>query len=387
MTKYTTKIIGLAIVIQTALMIAAPQASLAQENLQIFGSEPSGHEQSEGRDLTACLQGWRQFIAAGIGYEDFSDYWRDFFLWPSHYADVAAVQDQLNKARYALMAAFLRCDLNRLKSVTDAYYRLEAELYFVRHYVDTDGGFLSVLTETPGKRKKFADEMLAYMILAKPAASQEETRTLYGNYFDLFEAKYKERAKQYASFGDDPVYQQLGAKFDEFLATIRSFEKMGDEIVALTNEAIIEPAQAVGKAVVNAYNHPLKSLGEAASAVAKRFDACAQTPDNRYCVTGESRTGSDYDDIFGGPFGTSGKITYDEARKAKSKRDAQLSEDLDRADMAARYELLYGQINGDGVHSIIEKMDSLLFTLEQGSLPKLDRIEQCASTVQGNVCK
>lgn len=374
------------------------------ENPQIFGSEPAAHETSEGRNIASCLKGWRQFVAAGVGFQDFSDYWRDFFLWPSHYADVANVQNQLNRARYAVMAAFLRCDLPRLTSVTEAYYRLEAELYFVRHFVDTDGGYLKVLTESPGSRDKFADEMVDYMILLKPAEDEARERAIYSGYFDLFSARYASRARTYASFGEDPVFEELGAKFDELIEAFKSFKDLGSEMKQLGNEAIVEPATAVGKATAAFFKAPAKSIVAATQAIAKRFDACASTPDNRYCLQGESRTESNFSDPFDTKGGTKPK-TFDEVMFAVRQGEVQKTEDTDKAEMRARYEMLYGQVTGGGMKELISGMDDLLAVLGEGreavpprggtggiegisgSLEPLAKIQECVQSVKNNVCR
>ncbi|MBI4994295.1 hypothetical protein HZC21_01465 [Candidatus Peregrinibacteria bacterium] len=368
--------------------IAYAQEGYKKENVKVFGSEPMAGETDEGRNLLTCFEHWRDFLAAGIGFEDFSDYWRDFFLWPSHFADVMNVQNQLNKARYSVMAAFLRCDLDKLKSVTEAYYRLEAELYFVRHFVDTSGGFLRVLTESEGQRDRFAEEMLDYMILLKPAENKDKERALYKGYFDLFAAKYAGRAKQYKSFEDDEIYAELYAKFLEFQSAINDFEKLGSEMEELGKEAIIEPAKAIGKAATAFYNNPLKALKEAGKSILNRFDACVATKDNRRCATGKSRVGAP-ENVFGDTPGftkTSEKKTFDQVMSGIKQQEQKKTEDIDEAQMLARYEMLYGQASGDGMKALADKMQEMIDILGKSSSP-LNELENCADHVSGEVCR
>lgn len=381
--------------------VSAPPRARAQENVQIFGpSEPLSQETDKGRNPASCLAGLRQFFQAGIGFEDLTDYVRDFFLWPSHYADVANVQDQLNRTRYQVVSAFMRCDIQRLPTITESYYRLEAELYFLRHFVDTGSGFAKILTESPGAKKKFEDEMVDYMILTKITSENEDLdRARYRGYFDLFTARYAERAKTYASFGNDPVFEELSAKVDELVDTFKSFSKLGSEIHDLTNEAIIEPATAIKNAAVAVWKEPGKSLKAGVLGIIKKFDACAETPDNRYCLTGEDNTGSSYGlNIFGND-DPSNRKTFEDVSIAIEKQAVKKTEDKDQAEVLAKYELLYGQVNGEGITAIIENMDKLLALLREGrpadqnndqvfgSLSPLQRVAQCAEQVKGNVCK
>lgn len=390
--KFKTSKAIVKIIVLIAMLIvpifAYAQEGYKKENVKVFGSEPMASETDKGRNLLTCFERWRDFLAAGIGFQDFSDYWRDFFLWPSHFADVMNIQDQLNRTRYSVMSAFLRCDTDNLKNITEAYYRLEAELYFVRHFVDMDGGFLSVLTETEGGRDRFAEEMIDYMILIKPAENKDKERALYKGYFDLFAARYAGRAQQYKNFKDDALYAELYAKFLEFQSVINDFKKLGSEMEKLGDEAIVQPAKAIGAAATAFYNNPGKALKEAGSAILKRFDACAETKDNRYCATGESRIGAP-ENFFGDTPGftkSSDKRTFNEAMSAIEQADQIKTEDVDEAQMLSRYEMLYGQASGDGMRALADKMQEMIDTLKSSSSP-LNELENCSANVSGEVCR
>lgn len=380
-------------IIVTIMILLVPifvyaQEGYKKENIKVFGSEPAASETDKGRNLLTCFEHWRDFLAAGIGFQDFSDYWRDFFLWPSHFADVMNVQNQLNKARYSTMAAFLRCDLDKLKSVTEAYYRLEAELYFVRHFVDTEGGYLYVLTEEEGQRDKFAEEMLDYMILLKPAENKDKERALYKGYFDLFAAKYAGRAKQYKSFEDDELFSEFIAKLKEFQNVAKDFEKLGTEMAELGDEAIVKPAQSIKDGAVAFYNNPLKALKAAGDAILEKIDACIETEDNRYCATGEDRIGAP-ENVFGDtPWftKTSEPKTFDQVMLGIRQQEQKKTEDIDQAQMLARYEMLYGQAAGDGMKALADKMNEWVSILGSSSAP-LVQLENCAAHVSGEVCR
>lgn len=364
------------IIIGILVLLLIPYAyALREENVQIFGAEPMATETDKGRSLLKCLAGYRQFVSAGIGYSDFTDYWRDFVIavWsPMQFADIMNVQEQLNKSRYAVMAAFMRCDLDRLKSVTESYYRLDAELYFVRHFVDLSGGVIRVK-----EREEFVNDLLKYMWIMKPAENKEEEELKYEGYFDLFAAKYAGRAKQYRSFAEDPVYQELVAKLEEFQNVAKDFKKMGSEMGGLVNEAIVEPVGNIIKA-------PADALWKL---IAGKFDACVETKDNRYCALGESHTGAP-EKIFGDtPIkNRSDRRTYDEVITAIQRQDEQKTEDIDEAHMLARYEMLYGQVGGEGIKEVTKKMDDLINEILEASPTLLNRIEECAAHVNGEVC-
>lgn len=378
------------------------------DNIQTFGTNP-GLDQSKGRSLAACLAGWRQFLSALVGYEDFTDYWRDFFLWPLHFSDVMNVTMQLNKARYKVMSTFLRCDIDNLKSATNSYYRLEAELYYVRHYVDTDGGYLNILTDSPGSRQQFLNDMLDSLILRKNSDNPEADRQLFNGFFNIFVVRYKDRAKKYASFSNDPAYEELFEKWKELKKTFSSFDELGGELQALGNEAVVEPLTAVADFAVSAVNDPVAALKSTGAAIANRFQACVEAEDDRYC-NGEIGDMS-VDKLFGDVGKDAGdflnrmrtKKTFEQVNVQINTQQAAKSADLDKAAMITRYEILYGQVGGDGVRDVVTRMDTLLEILGAqqkkpvagaapakpiaNSLDALETVIKCAKTIDERECK
>lgn len=351
------------------------------ENFKVYGVEPMTGQPSTGKTLLDCFSKWRDFLSALIGYESFTDYWRDFFLWPSHFADVMNVQMQLNKSRYAVMAAFMRCDLNNLKAVTNSYYRLEAELYYVRHVVDSESGF---------PRENFASEMIDYLMLLKPRGDELQERALYEGYFDLFESKYRERVKTYSSFDEDPLFQQLGKKWDDFMNIGKDFKNLGAEMKHLGEEIIGSDEKHGGKKppAGNSQESPTGVFGKIIKAVGSKFDACVTTKDNRYCAFGESRVDAP-ENKFGdtpGVTNSSRGQTFGEAMVGLEKQEQKKTEDVDEAQMRSRYEVLYGQVNGDGVKALMGKIDELISILGQESSEPLNMLKECANEVTDRTC-
>lgn len=417
-----TKKILCAFILICLLSPLAATPARAQENIQFFGSEPLASEQDKGRNLLECLKGWRQFLSAFIGYEGFLDYWRDIFIlswkWPMYFADINNVELQLNKSRYAVMSAFLRCDTNRLKSVTQAYYKLEAELYFLRHFVDVSGGFLNFKTESRGNRNQFRDEMLDYFTLRKASENPDQDKALFIGYFNEFEGKYRERANQYSSYGDDPIYSDISSKFDDLIKTFKDFGKESAALAGDINAARKE-AQEAGKRGLNALAHPINTLGALAEEAYKRFQICPAT-DLGECKTIDEvlkkglEEGIEGAKLFGklsltlvggiltAPVtittitvekvvdalsGSGIKATPDEVQQILSEVNEVSEAQAEQADMMARYELLYGQVAGDGVIELTNRMDILLEILgPEGSQLPLEKIAKCADYVQNAVC-
>lgn len=389
-----------AIFISIAFAAAAPAHAQGIENLYFFGSEPAAGETDKGRSLASCLDGLNQFLSAMIGYEDFLDYWADFYIgfrWPMYYADIASVESQVNKARYGVVAAFLRCDLNRLKSVTNAYYRLEAELYFVRHFIDAKGGSIRNRADAINDKKNFMNEMMDYFTLRAPSSNPDQDRALFSGYFDMFAAKYRARAGQYASYGDDPIWSELSAKFEQLADTFKNLGKLGSELGQLGKEVgqlPVDIGSSIKKAAVDFYNNPDKSVREALLNVTNRFKICPSPGSPDDCRT----LGNGVFGIFELEPGE--KKTFEQVQTAYDARRVTLAERDDKAEMLQKYEVLYGQVSGSGSEALMSKMDKLLAILGAGkptnaasgekavpgSLQPLELLGNCAYHVQNNVC-
>ncbi len=392
-----------------------------------FAADPqdSANTEDEVKDkIMDCAAGWRQFVAAGIGYEDFTDYWRDLYIgliWPVYFSDISNVENQLNKARYSVMATFLRCDTDKLKFYTQAYYRLEAELYFVRHYVDIKSGTIRPRAYADeGEKNDFTKEMMEYFVIRKKSDDPEKDKALFSGYFDLFAGKYRERVKMYTDEDEDMGIKQLKDRFEQMLQTFKDFGKESAALGSDVGEAggdIWGELVAVKQAAVSAYQNPTNAIKEAASAISGRFKVCPATGHPDECKTiaetiaqgasagyefGKGFIKNAYEvgkDIGSGVAGlgsaagskviemlSSGQTEFGKMDEKASEIKEMASASAARADMLSRYELLYGQVGGAGVSELVGKMDELIATLGNASLEPLGQLEECADEVQGNVC-
>lgn len=409
-------VIGLSLINAFAMRITAHAQTV--ENFQTFGSEPNAAEKSKGKNLLGCLAGYSQFISATIGYEGFTDYWLDIWKgirWPMYYSDIANVEQQMNKSRYEVMAAFMNCDVKRLKTVTDAYYRLEAELYFVRNFIDISAGTIRSRIDS-GESTSFAKKMVDYF--------PNQDMALFNGYFDLFSSKYADRAAKYRSYSEDPIFGSIIDKIGELVDAFKSFGKLGDEFGGLasdTGKALAEAGSSTGAA----YNN--LSFGNVVNSVSNVFQICPDATNPTWgCMSfadaiarGAAKTWSTTKEV-GSAVGSAAvgalkatgrtiggliegaknlpdtiveavtssgeKKTYEDIEKAIEKTGVMSAENAQKADMLTRYEVLYGQVSGEGVRDLTARIDKLYETIEKGSLPALNTFGQCVAKVQGNEC-
>lgn len=390
--------------------VVTSMTASAQGTSELFAPAPSIGVLDKGNNAVECAKGVLRFIASPKSnlmsfWEDFKDYWRDFLLWPSHYADVAIIEDQWHTATRELFAAFVRCDANRIKSLENTYWRLYAELFFVRHFVETEGGYLHVLTEKPEDRESFKRRMLMSFV-GRGDISEDSQSILFSGYFDLFEAKYKDRAKTYASFGNDPAFTQLKDKVMGLFETVKSLQDLATEEYWQVEEETQGARDTAGNlkdedlvkvpanAIVEGWENKGTILKEAGSKVLNTFKVCPEgDPDS--CKGALDGSMSIAEAVLGAGTSTWNKMndrkTFEQVQIAISQEQIKRTEDKTRGEMFARYELLYGRISGDGVAAINAKMDKLIETVgpkeDKGSLPALKKVGECAKEVQEKVCK
>ena len=379
------------------LLPALPIANAQDQQTQLyFGSEPLANEQTKGRNFAACSAGWYNFLTAATGYQSATDYWRDFTLLSSHYADVANVENQLNKARYAVMARFMKCDLKELDAATTAYYKLEAELYFVRHYVTTEFGLAHVRILDSDERTIFQNEYMQYVKSIKDSGDPVQDELLFSAYFDQFIGKYEKRGKGYRSFSADDVYKQLGDKVDELIEGFKSFGKLGSELKELGSDVAADVKEAAvaakeaAKATVDAakmvWNSPGAALSAAARSVANRFQICPESAsDPANCQGLGDIIADDPDQILKRLSLSPEKKTFSEVMVTITQQQRKRAQYLSQGELYARYELLYGQVSGEGNAKLLERLTTLNDMVKDTK--PLKKVETCARTVEERECK
>lgn len=139
-------------------------------------------------------------------------------------SDISGLIKQQDKMRKAIRDAFMTCNTQQLPKLKNAYHRTTAEIYYVRHIVDS--GIVAALPFDIINTQEFSDT-------ATKDVSAKGRSELYSameqNYvksgmieqgeFDLlfakFESKYKDRKKTYLNC-EKGSWQAVGDKWEEF---------------------------------------------------------------------------------------------------------------------------------------------------------------------------
>lgn len=218
---------------------ANPPGSVPQDPNGTGGYSPSG----TGTEL-ACRgdRDWSTFISSVLSYDGFKEYWKDIFVRYNtnicQYQDIDSLLNRIDKVREQIRKAFYTCADTRL--LKDTYYKLQAELFFLRKYIKTD---YSNFVETNPEWVR--NDLRRYFVINKSYFSDDQIDILY----QQFQEKYKGKLETYKNC-KDPGWQDLVNKWNEF-----------KDSVAGMGPSIKEAGSSISKKWDNMANTPMKGSG------------------------------------------------------------------------------------------------------------------------------
>lgn len=402
-----------------AIVLDAGTAN-AQLGERVMGVDPQVQLKRAEQALIKCAKGFASFLYIGTRVSDipapkhirlrWPPYFRDLLLMPAHFADVLNIEQQLNRARNAVMSAAFRCDTNAQTAAERSYFKLEAELYFVRYFVKPLAswrGWIKVqrqarvpsVLDNPQERTQFLNTLIKDFSAVIPGANEEQKKVLLTAYFEEFEARYGERPNAYG--GADDVWGELANKLDQFIDTLKSLKNLGSELKGLakdTGEAVAEGARAVGdagKKMQSLAKSPKSIISAAGGVINSVFQVCPRrvAKDCKGIIDTAKDVVEEVMGVISSVKKFSEKKTFDDIKVAIEMNEVQKSEDITKGEMLARYEMLYGQASGGGLVEIMEKMDELLMIVQngrgtqiQGSTRALVDTQKCVKMVRTREC-
>jgi hypothetical protein len=197
--KQILKKFGLSVIIALQLLAITPLA-----HAQLFNT-------TAGTTINPmrCARDYITFLSSVIGYDDFIEYWKDILVRYSsnicQYQDIETLRLRIVKIREQIRKAFYVCaDTSKMK---DSYYRLEAELSYVRKFINVNNGSFYSTPEADVLK-----DLKSYL-----GDKYSEDQVL--EFFNGFKAKYEPKLDGYKNCVD-PGWSALTAKWKEFTETM-----------------------------------------------------------------------------------------------------------------------------------------------------------------------
>jgi len=207
----------------------------------LFGQLSAQAQVKSGKEAL-CERDWSTFISATISYNGFVEYWKDIFYRYNknicYYMDIDNVLQKLEKSREQLRNAFLTCASDRTLSLTKTYYKLEAELYFLRNFVDLGNN----------KLIKVADEKVYQgfkneFYLNQSYFTDKEVLDL----FKQFKAKYGDRITKTYAQCQDPGIKMIKDKWNSLVTNFKNMGGSGKAIKDHWDKSLNTPVNRTGQ--------------------------------------------------------------------------------------------------------------------------------------------
>lgn len=182
----------------------------------ILGSQPALSQSADTFD-ESCFNDWQTFISSVISYNDFAEYWKDIFVRYNknvcHYADIENILKQIDAVRDQIKKAFLSCSTQNIISLTEKYYSLEAELFYLRNFIDIPNSEIQKIPE-----EKVWKLIRKEFVVDKQYFNEEKAKTL----FNQFKTKYGSKPDSAYKNCEDASIKKLTEKWNSLVKNLKS---------------------------------------------------------------------------------------------------------------------------------------------------------------------
>ncbi|MBL4694686.1 hypothetical protein JKY72_04930 [Candidatus Gracilibacteria bacterium] len=286
--------------------------------------------------------------------------------------DVLSLMKQRDKIKKIIRESFLTCNNQNIPALRAAFYKISAEIYYVRHVVDgtivasLPYGLNTRLLED--EKALFTDHsVLEANIREKYMGTDYIPEADFGNFMKLMQVKYKNRSKSYVvcESSDWDVVQE---KWEEFI----------------DSSAGVAPAwEDLEKSVSNR----AAKIEQAASSYKDFFSGLVTLNVNNLAPSDAfEEILSEYKNIVGDD-GVEIEVAISQKDFLNAFTRAEKRQDLDgkRQQFVARYEALYKNTGNDAIKNFVEGLEQFDATLK-ASLKPIGAVEQCSDTVNARQC-
>ncbi len=323
-----------------------------------------------------CRNGARDygtFLSSVISYNGFTEYWKDIIVRYNHnmclFLDIDNLLNRIDKTRQQIRNAFYTCDASAPKLRT-LYYQLEAELFFLRDYVDFDDDGNIIFKSQNVITSDFTDYTVSKMNFFSPADAQTLLQTLFG--------KYNAKKDAYLNCAD-PTWGNLIQKWNEFKSSLGGFTAIQDAAETISkrwDDAVNTPFKRTGGLFGGLLDTKINGLDPATawgdiSAELQR-NAISTVPVSSGQIAAATQQG------------TLG-FSYDKFLQTAASDASLHDQELERTQFLAQYGQTYQQSSANIAQAIIDKVNALDTSI-QATFPLITQTSQCAKTVNGRVC-
>lgn len=348
-----------------------------------------GNNSGSGAQLF-CTRDYGNFITNGIDFdgEGFVDYWRDIIIIYNtnycQYADIESLLNRIDKIRKQLRQAFYVCDTSTTNRLKQQYYQLSAELYYLRHFVETANSVNPKLSDKEkaqkvARRSEIRAEFLQRFVTDKGYFTTTEGKAIYLK----ISQKYAGKEDAYKNC-TDPNLDQLMIRLKDLAGTMKTIENLGKRFTERTKRRFSAMKKRIDE-------NPGLITAFSADSVGDFFKRVVDFRVNNEPVqdatvweeisnTAKENAPFSYGDVDALPPLDFGKIAGD----LDTIQTRETDNNLDLV-YFAEYDLKYRQVQGLGLDHLKVDLDTLQETIKNTFDP-LDRVGVCTANIVGKQC-
>lgn len=319
-----------------------------------MNTAPSFGAVETGKELL-CARDWLTFISSVISYDGFTEYWKDIFYRYNknicYYFDIDSLLKQIDKAREQIRNAFYTCDAARANSLKNRYYELEAELFFLRNFINIPQSEVMEIED-----EKVYSKLRDNFVINKSYFDDDKAKEL----FDKFKKDYKDRVKTYKDC-KDPGIEMLINKWNSLK---KSFKEMGDTGKSIKDhweKSINAPNKRTGEFLGGFLDMRLNNLPIKKSAELIYNEIKKNLP-------------------------TGGTPTLEDLQFAIDINEEEYSKKVEQTSLIAEYEALFKH-GGDALAKDFEDKIKELNKIIEDTYKPLEQLKACAKKTVDRQCK
>lgn len=298
----------------------------------------------------ACGAKMLTFLVSFLSSDNAADYWADYFVRNRcQQEDIFAIQEEIDSLILELYET--DCTVSEFTDVQNEIREKKMELYFVRHIVPAfeDSFFEKDLEAADYEQiaKDLKEKMISRFSADKGWIGKEELSTL----FDEWKTRYEYRIETYKECTGSP-WQEVGEKFKKLLQTMKdikdlfSFKNLKETAEPYTEDL---KEQWEEKGILDANGEFAGRGSIMGSFLEKNIELNVRNLSSQ----------EDLEDIVANFQAIGEQLNAAQAQLALQASNLDFSLLSDKADMLARYQLLYQQGNVEITARLTDKIDSL----------------------------
>ncbi len=339
-----------------------------------------------------CKRDFSNFLTNGIDFdgEGFLDYWNDILvIYNSNYCrylDIDSLLNQIDSARKQIRQAFYVCDNATSSRVAAQYYQLSAELYYLRHFINTAETPNPKSSDTEKAQKVLPDPQIKALFMQKFVNEKKYFDQQTGlEVFERIRQKYESKLENYRNCVD-PNLEQLFQRIDNIKTNLGAATQLWTKF----NDRRKARFSAMQKRI-DANPGLISAFG--ASSVGDFFNRVVDLRINAE-TPGESTIWEQvtFAAKENAPFSSNNQIkmtsqpmTFDSVKADLKTIEVRENDNAMDLQYVAEYDLKYRQVQGVGLDKVRDNLDTLKDIIKKTFDP-LDKVQVCTANIVGKQC-